>query len=325
MLKSMGIKVMRFLLLLMAVTAIAFIFVSFSPMDPIVQYTTRHGMSLSDEQKALLMEQWDMQKPLLTRYFSWLSHVFQGDLGYSYMYSRPVISIIIESVGASLLLMSISWVLQGILGFFLGILAGIHHDRLLDNIIKTFAIITTATPTYWMAILCILIFSVKLQWFPIGFGTPIGMEGTQVTFWDRLYHSILPALTLAIIGTGRIILHTREKVIETMNEDFVLYQRSRGYEGWSLIWKAALRNVMLPAVTLQFMNFSELFSGTILAEQAFNYPGLGKYTVNAGVQGDLPLLLGITIFCAMFVYVGNQCADGVAKYVDYRTKRRYEA
>lgn len=315
------LKLCQLFLLMLAVTVIAFILVDLSPMDPIIQFSMRQGTGLNDEQKAKLIEKWGLNKPLLERYIAWFRNMMKGEWGYSNVYQRPVLQIISEGAGASLLLMGVSWLLQGILGFFLGLLAGIKQGRWVDRVIKTFAIIISSTPTYWIAILLILFFSIYLNWFPVGFGSPIGLEQSNVTFLDRIYYAILPALTLTLVGTGNIILHTRAKVVEIMTQDFILYQQSRGYQGWSLMTKAAMRNVMLPAITLQFMTFSEMFSGTILAEKAFNYQGLGKYSVDAGIQGDVPLLLGIVVFSTLFVFIGNQLADLLGFLVDYRTRR----
>lgn len=312
----------QLMLLLAAVTLIAFVLVDLSPIDPIVQYSMGRGLGLSEEQKANLIQQWDLNKPLLTRYVAWVNNVLQGEFGYSHIYQRPVLKMIQEGMMSSLLLMALSWITQGFFGFLLGLIAGMKEGRWLDRLIQSFAIITSSTPTYWIAILLILCFSVYLHWFPLGFGSPIGVESSQINWADRLYYAILPAITLALTGVGPMILHTREKVIDVLHQDYVLYQQSRGLQSWNLVTRSALRNVMLPAITLQFMNFSELFSGSILAEQAFNYQGLGKYSVDAGIQGDVPLLLGIVVFSTLFVFVGNQLADVCSQLIDYRTGRQ---
>ena len=116
-------------------------------------------------------------------------------------------------------------------------------------------------------------------------------------------------------------LHTRQKLIEVLASDYVLFARARGEYGFVMFWRHGLRNIALPAITLQFASFSELFGGAVLAEQVFSYPGLGQATVEAGLRGDVPLLLGIVIFSTIFVFVGNLLADFIYQFVDPRTRR----
>ena len=138
---------------------------------------------------------------------------------------------------------------------------------------------------------------------------------------DRIKHLILPALTLSIVGVANVALHTRQKLIEVLASDYVLFARARGEHGFILFWRHGLRNIAMPAITLQFASFSELFGGAVLAEQVFSYPGLGQATVEAGLRGDVPLLLGIVIFSTLFVFVGNLLADVIYQFVDPRTRR----
>ena len=127
--------------------------------------------------------------------------------------------------------------------------------------------------------------------FPIGFSIPIGMADSQVPFMDKVYHAFLPALVLSISNIANIILHTREKVVEIMNSEYVLFAYARGESKKEVIFNHLLRNSLLPALTLQFASISEIFGGSILVEQVFSYPGIGQATVTAGLGGDVPLLL----------------------------------
>ena len=151
-------------------------------------------------------------------------------------------------------------------------------------------------------------------------GVPIGVESSSVTFTDLVSHIILPAITLSLIGVSNICLHTREKVIEVLNSDYILFAKARGESKKSIIFNHVIKNVSLPAITLQFLSFSELFAGTIFAEQVFSYPGLGQATVSAGLKGDLPLLMGIVIISCIFVYFGNVIADLLYMLIDPRIK-----
>jgi peptide/nickel transport system permease protein len=142
----------------------------------------------------------------------------------------------------------------------------------------------------------------------------------DVTLWQRLHHILLPALTLSIIGVANIALHTRQKLIEVLNSDYVLFARAQGETLVGVIQHHGLRNVILPAITLQFASLSELFGGSVLAEQVFAYPGLGEATVEAALRSDVPLLIGIVFFSAIFVYTGNTIADLTYQIVDPRIR-----
>ncbi len=130
----------------------------------------------------------------------------------------------------------------------------------------------------------------------------------------------LPALTLSVIGIAPIALHTRQKLLDVLASDYILFARARGERGFWLFWRHGLRAVALPAVTLQFTGFSELFGGAVLAEQVFSYPGLGQATVEAGLRGDVPLLLGIVLFSAVLVFTGNTVADLIYRAIDPRIR-----
>ena len=177
-----------------------------------------------------------------------------------------------------------------------------------------------STPTFWLGILFIILFSVKLGWFPVALSVPIGVLSENVGFVERMQHIILPALTLSIISISSICMNTRQKVIEIMESDYILFAKARGESQISIIFNHVLKNVSLPAITLQFLSFSELFGGTIFVEQVFSYPGLGQATVSAGLKGDLPLLMGIAIISLVFVYSGNIIADLLYRVIDPRIK-----
>ena len=142
----------------------------------------------------------------------------------------------------------------------------------------------------------------------------------DVTFWDWLHRLILPAFTLSIVGVAQITLYTRDKLIGVMSSDYFLFAKARGEKSWSLIKRHGIRNILLPAITLQFLSFSELFGGAVLVEQIFTYPGIGQAAVSAGLKSDVPLLLGIVLFSAIFVYVGNLIADLIYNFVDPRIR-----
>lgn len=309
-------NLIRIISLLLAVSIIAFALVCASPIDPVGQYIMSLGTAVSAEQRAALEDYWGVNDPPVERYLNWLSNMLRGDLGESAIYRRPVMDIIAERFANSLALMICSWALAGILGFALGCLMGMFQNRWPDRILKKICYLLSSVPTFWLGLLFLLTFSVKLRWFPIGFSSPIGMLASEVTLWDKLHHLFLPAVTLSFMSFSNIALHTRQKLIDVLNSEYVLFARARGENSWSILRRHGLRNILIPALTLQFASFAELFGGSVMAENVFSYPGLGSAVSAAGLRCDVPLLLGVTLFSALFVSVGNMIANILYGIVD---------
>lgn len=309
-------NLIRIISLLLAVSIIAFALVCASPIDPVGQYIMSLGTAVSAEQRAELEDYWGVNDPPVERYINWLSNMLRGDLGESAIYRRPVMDIIAERFANSLALMICSWALAGILGFALGCLMGMFQNRWPDRILKKICYLLSSVPTFWLGLLFLLTFAVKLRWFPIGFSSPIGVLASEVTLWDKLRHLFLPAVTLSFMSFSSIALHTRQKLIDVLNSEYVLFARARGEGRWSILCRHGLRNILIPALTLQFASFAELFGGSVMAENVFSYPGLGSAVSAAGLRCDVPLLLGVTLFSALFVSVGNMIANILYGIVD---------
>lgn len=317
-----GKKLIRIALLLLGVSFVTFLLMSASPLDPLQTNVGQVALgSMSQEQVEALSAYWGVDTPPLTRYAGWLGDVLKGDFGTSLLYRRPVLEVVGERLSSSLILLLSAWLLSGILGLILGVVAGAFRGRLPDRLIRGYCVVISSTPAFWLAILLLLIFSVWLGWFPIGMSVPVGMESSSVTVFDRLYHAVLPALTLSITGVANIALHTREKMADVLESDYVLFARARGEDARGIVLRHGLRNVMLPAITLQFASISEIIGGSVLVEQVFSYPGIGQAAVTAGLGSDLPLLLGITVITAAIVFGGNLAADLLYGAVDPRIRR----
>jgi len=322
--KKVLIKLIRYSLrmisLLLAVSIIAFVLVSASPIDPVQQYILGLGTAVSPEQRTELEEYWGVNEPPLERYLSWLTELLHGNWGHSFLYRRPVMDIISERFVNSLALMICSWLMSGTIGFVLGCIMGVYEGKWQDKFFKKICYLLSSVPTFWLGLIFLLLFSVWLKWFPIGFSSPVGVLSENINIWQRLYHLALPAFTLSFISFSNIALHTRQKLIDVLSSEYVLFARARGEDKWTILRRHGLRNIMLPCLTLQFASFAELFGGSVLAENVFSYPGLGSAVSAAGLSGDIPLLLGITIISALFVSVGNLCANVLYGIVDPRIK-----
>ena len=304
----------RMLTLLGAVSLISFMLIALSPIDPIDAYLG--DAHVSEEQRANIAKHWGLNKSPVERYGIWITHVLQGDMGESITYRQPVAKVIGERFRASLALMGVAWVLSGVLGFTLGIIAAVNKGKWIDRFIKTFCLILASTPLFWLGLLFLMVFAVYLQWFPLGLAAPINKLAHEVTLGDKIYHLILPALTLSITGVAGIALHTRQKFIDVLKSEYVLFAKARGEKPREIIRRHGLRNIALPGITLQFASVSELFGGSVLAEKVFSYPGLGNAATHAGLKGDAPLLLGIALFSVLFVFTGNFLANVIYGIVD---------
>ena len=303
------------------ISVITFFLVGASGVDPVNSYFGAEKM-VSPEQKAQLAEQWGLNDPEPVRYFKWLVSILSGDMGTSLHYQKPVVDIIKAATANTILLMATAWILSGLIGFILGVISAVYNGKLIDRIIHKFCYILSSTPTFWFGILMVIIFAVNLKIFPVGMSTPIGKIGAEVNLAEKIYHMILPAITLSIVGISSIVLHTREKLIDVLNSDYVLFAKTRGETKWEVVKNHGLRNIMLPAITIQFASISELFGGSVLVENVFSYSGLGNITKVAGTSGDIPLLLGITMISAIFVFTGNLIANLLYPVVDPRIRER---
>lgn len=308
--------------LMIAVSIVTFALVSASPIDPLQANVGQAALgTMSEEQKEKLRSYWGVDEPPVERYLNWAKDAVRGDLGTSLLYRQSVGKVIAVKLGNSLFLMGLAWVISGLLGFFLGVIAGVFKGRLLDKVIKGYSLVIASTPAFWIALLLLIIFGVWLKVLPIGLSVPIGVEASGVTFLERIRHAILPAAALSITGVSNITLHTREKMIDIMESDYVLFARARGESLKSIVCRHGIRNVLLPAMTLQFASISEIIGGSVLVEQVFSYPGLGQAAVAAGTGSDVPLLLGITLITAAIVFIGNFLANILYGVVDPRIRK----
>ena len=310
-------KIVRFLILLIAVAIFSFVLLQLSPIDPVNAYLKE--VSVSATQRAALESYFGVNTPLPTKILNWLIALLHGDLGTSLIYRIPVIDVIANKFATSITLLTLSWVLSGFIGFGLGVLAGKNKNSWIDKLVKVYCYIIQCSPAFWIGLLLLMIFGVYLRWFPVAFGVPIGVSANDVNLTEWLSRLILPTATLSMVGVAPIALYTRNELVDALKSDYIRFAKSRGETGWDLI-KRHIKNILLPAITLQFLSFNELFGGAVLVEQVFSYPGIGQAAVSAGLQSDVPLLLGIVLFSAVFVFVGNLMADIIYYLVDPRIK-----
>ena len=306
---------------MLAVGLVVFALVSMSPIDPVQANVGQAAyVNMSEAKRAQLASYWGGDVPFWERFANWAGALLQGDMGTSLRFNAPVSEVIAHRAANSLALMGIAWLLSGVLGFALGVAAGARRGGALDRVVRSYCFLLASTPTFSLGLLILMVFAVQLGWFPIGFSVPIGVSAADVTLADAVHHLVLPALTLSVTGVANIALHTREKVVDVLQSDYVRFARARGESELSVIVHHGLRNVALPAVTLQCAFISEIFGGSVLVEQVFSYPGLGQAAVTAGLGGDVALLAGIALVSAALVFGGNLLANILYGVLDPRMR-----
>ena len=306
---------------MLAVGLAVFALVSMSPIDPVQANVGQAAyVNMPEAKRAQLASYWGGDVPFWECFANWAGALMQGDMGTSLRFNAPVSEVIAHRAANSLALMGIAWLLSGVLGFALGVAAGARRGGALDRVVRSYCFLLASTPTFWLGLLILMVFAVQLGWFPIGFSVPIGVSAADVTLADAVHHLVLPALTLSVTGVANIALHTREKVVDVLESDYVRFARARGESELSVIVHHGLRNVALPAVTLQCAFISEIFGGSVLVEQVFSYPGLGQAAVTAGLGGDVALLAGIALVSAALVFGGNLLANILYGVLDPRMR-----
>ncbi|WP_244535183.1 ABC transporter permease [Gracilibacillus kekensis] len=314
-------KLIQLLTLLVAVSLLTFLLISLSPIDPVRAYIGADMLLISPDQREMIEAYWGLDQSVIIQYFHWITSLLTGDFGTSLIHRVPVLEVVSDRFLSSFILIALAWIASGLFGVVLGSLAAMKKGSWLDNLIKGYCYVLLSTPGFWLGLLLLMVFSVWLGIFPTGLSAPIGVTVTEITFTDRVYHAVLPAATLSIIGVANVCLHTREKLVDILNTPYILQARANGYTGYKLFFRHGLRNMLLPAISVHFASFGELFGGAILAEQVFSYPGLGEAIVDAGLNGDVPLFLAIVLISACFVFVGNWIADTLYYVLDPRLRK----
>ncbi|MDH2327410.1 ABC transporter permease [Cereibacter sp. SYSU M97828] len=297
----------RLPVLLLLVSVAVFTLMKLSPVDPVDAYLGPAIAHAGPEQKARIAAAWGLDRPAPEQFLRWAGHVLRGDLGHSTAYDAPVADVLRDRIGASLALTGLAWLLSGALGFALGAVAA-GCGGWVDRGVRVYCYILASAPTFWLAMLMLALFSVTLGWAPICCAGPIGMPPDQVGWADRLRHLTLPLAALTLFGVAQIALHTRARMVEVLQSDFVLFARAQGATRRQIVLRHGLRNAAIPALTVMLASVGEIFGGSILAEQVFAWPGLGRATVEAGLKGDVPLLLAIALLTTLVVALGNMAA-----------------
>lgn len=258
-----------------------------------------------------------LDKPLYVQYFLWLKNVLQGNLGYSIKSYQPVSKIIGEHLGPTLLLMGTSLIAGLVIAIPVGIYSAVHRYTKRDYTFVTLSFFGTSIPSFFLALIFIYIFTVMLGWLPSSGMTTTGGGGGAI---DIIRHMIMPVLVLSISIAGSNIRYVRSAVLEILQMDYIRTAKSKGIGRFLTINKHAVRNALLPIVTVIGMQIPTLFGGAVIIEQVFSWPGLGLITMNAIMGRDYPVIMGVCLLTAVVVLIANLITDIVYALVDPRIK-----
>lgn len=257
-----------------------------------------------------------LDRPIHEQYLSWMGRVLQGDFGFSWRIRQPVAELILEKLPVTLQLGVMAFLIAVLIGVPLGILSAVRKDRPADWMANGAALCGISIPNFWLGIMMILLFSVHLGWLP-----PSGYVPLTEDFWQSITTTIMPAFVLGTAVAGVLMRHTRAAMLGAMSQDYVRTARAKGLRERVVIWKHALRNALVPVVTLGTIEFGRLLSGAVLTEQIFSIPGFGKLVVDAVFNRDYPVVQGVVLATALIFVLLSLLADILYMAINPRLRR----
>jgi peptide/nickel transport system permease protein len=317
MIRFLTLRIVEILVVLAIMSFVIYALIGLMPGDPIdLMITANPKLTAADIIR--LKAAYGIDQPLIGRYLAWLGAVLQGDLGFSRLYSQPSIAILLPRLGNSSLLMGASFVLALAIGLPAGIAAARRPGSVLDHAINIACFAGISVPSFWLALTLILVFAVALGWFPAGGLATIGDGGIV----DRAQHLVLPVATLTLASIGGYTRFMRAAMAEALRQDFVRTARAKGAGERRVVLHHALRNAMIPVVTVVALSFGTLFSGALITETMFAYPGMGKLIFDAVMGNDYNLALAGLLFATLVTLLANLAADVAYAWLDPRITYR---
>ncbi|UCF18497.1 MAG: ABC transporter permease [Gemmatimonadota bacterium] len=316
--------------LLFGVLTLVFIFMHVAPGDPTALYMRPDVDPAVLEQ---MRRNWGLDQPLYIQYFRWIASFLTGDFGFSLTQNRPVSDILLERVPNTLILSGTSLLLIFAIGIAIGIVQAVRQYSTMDNVLTVGALFIYSMPSFWLGLMLILIFAYKvhqLDWWPEFLKFPAsGVTSTNYDLFgagqklgDRIRHLVLPSIALGVSSAASVARYMRSSMLEVIRQDYIRTARAKGVPERSVILKHALKNALLPIITLLGLYLPFLFSGAVLVEYVFSWPGMGRTIVDAIYQRDYPTVMATSFIFAALVVVANLIADILYALVDPRI--RYE-
>jgi peptide/nickel transport system permease protein len=319
-LASLASRVLQGLALVLAVIVLNFVLVHAAPGDPVETIAGASG-GMSPQLMAQLRAQYGLDKPLVVQLGIYLGTVATGDFGYSYFFNLPVIALIFDRIPATLLLVLSAVGSAFLLGTALGVLSSRRPNGPLSQFINVLSLVGFAAPVFWTGIMLVILFASVLPILPVsGMRAADASGGGWLDVVDVLWHLILPTLTLALVYLAQYSRLARSSMLDVLGSDFIRTARAKGLAERVVLYKHALRNAVLPVITVLGLQFGNVLAGAILVETVFNWPGLGRLAFESVLRRDYPTILGVLVFSSIVVIVMNLLTDLAYRLVDPRIK-----
>lgn len=304
------------------ISMIIFFILNAMPGDPLLYSRVENPRVIvqDPERMAKLREYYHLDDPLIVRYFFWLKSLFKGDLGYSSMYKLPVLKLIRSRLPNTLMLTVTAWLIGLIVAFPIGIYSAVKKYSFLDYFFTVLAFIGISLPTFWFALMAIIVFSVTLGWFPTTGVQTYGISGSWNIFVDKLKHLALPSLVLGLVQVAYWVRYIRTSLLEVLDQDYIRTAYSKGAPDKRVILKHALRNAMIPIITIIALDIPYFFGGALIVETIFSWPGMGRLMYEAVLASDYNLAINCLMFITIVTLLSNLLADFLYVLVDPRIR-----
>ena len=320
MLKYIIKRLLHMIPVLFIISVVIFGIIKAMPGDPVNAYLGP-GSQVSAEQRDKIRHLLGLDQPIYIQYGKWLGRMCKGEFGDSFTYRMPVSKVIPEFIWNSFILNILAFVVGFIVSVIVGVICAVKRYSVFDNFWTVFSLVRISIPSFFFALLLIFIFSIKFQWLPIGGKSTPGLEGNSITHgWDVFRHMILPATVIGLATLADNVRYVRNAMLEVLKQDYVRTARSKGVAEWLVIFKHAFRNGLIPIVTLIGLYIPTLFSGSVLLETVFCWPGIGYESYNALMSRDYNLAMTLMMFIALLTLVGFLLSDILYSFVDPRVK-----
>lgn len=308
------IRGLQSLLVLAIMSFVIYALIGLMPGDPIdLMISADPRMTAADA--ARLRALYGLDLPLTERYWNWLTAALSGDLGYSRLFGKPVLQTLLPALKNSLVLLGTAFLLAVTIAIPLGTLAAARPRSAVDYGINLFAFAGISIPSFWLALMLIIVFAVLLGWLPAG-----GIAPPGAGLLEHLRYMLLPALTLTIVSVGSYSRYTRSSMMEVLRQDYIRTARAKGASQGRVVWKHGLRNAMIPVVTILALDFGFLFSGALITETIFSWPGMGRTLLIAAQAQDIPMVIGALLFTGVLALMGHLFADVLYAFLDPRIR-----
>lgn len=310
--RYLGKRILQSLLVLFLVSLFTYMLTYMMPGDPVYAML---GGDITQEQYDIAYEEMNLDAPLPVRYVNWLFGFLTGEWGTSFKYSQPVLEIITMRLPVTMYLGILSIIVSTALGILFGVICGTHRGKTIDSVITLLANFGSVMPAFWLAVLCMYIFSLKLHIFPTH-----GFQMPDKGLVDSLKMTVLPLIALSVGSIGGTTRQMRSGMLDVIRQDYIRTARSKGLKESDVIWKHAFRNAILPVVTLTGMNFRNIVAGAVSIEQIFTIAGMGSLLINSILSKDVAVVQACIMIIAIVVVLSNLLVDICYGIIDPRIR-----